>query len=72
MQLLAQIPQGGLPNLDLDADTVYFCADKGANTYVGSVPKTGGTITVLAPQQFAARRVKVADGICLLLDGIRP
>jgi hypothetical protein len=63
-QLLTQIQKDGLPTLDVDDTTVYFAAydDTGVTTYVGSIPKTGGPITVLAPLQMAALRVKVRNG----------
>jgi hypothetical protein len=71
-QLLTPIPHGGNPTVDVDDTSVYFSADTGSNTFVGSVPKSGGTITVLAPQQFAARRVRVKDGFVYWLTGSGP
>ncbi len=71
-QLLTQIPTGGLPTLDVDDTSVYFTADKGANTFVGSIPKAGGQITTLAPQQFAARRVRVVNGFVYWITGSDP
>jgi len=63
-QLLTTVHALGVPSLDVDDTSVYFSAydDTGVTTYVGSLPKAGGTVTVIAPQQGAARGVKVSGG----------
>ena len=63
-QLLTSARVLGVPSLDVDDTSVYFSAydDTGVTTYVGSVPKSGGAIAIIAPQQGAARRVKVSGG----------
>ena len=69
-QLLANIQNFGNPTLDVDDTAVYFTAldDSGVTSYVGSVPKGGGAVAVIAAQRYSASRVKVAGGFVYWLD----
>ena len=71
-QLLTPAHPLGVPSIDVDDTSVYFSAydDSDVTTYVGSVPKAGGTITVLAPQLYGAGAVKVAGGFVYWLNDV--
>src|SRR6185312_12650296 len=63
-QHLTSIQRLGNPSLAVDAASVYFTSkdSTGSTMYVGSVPKTGGAITVIAGHLPGAAHVKVRDG----------